>query len=1218
MLNFGNPPFIQNETRTASDGNEYTYIDGCWTKVPPVDLDTHDGYSERGYSDGTVLDFEGNPIPAGHSIVRFYGPDGTLLYSKDCEELDTFAIAITAGQAGIDDADNAFQAGDILLQTAAGEIFCQRKNVPVDLIIAGGAGVDDAQNAYNQGDYLLQLSDGRLVCVTKIQDTNTQDGFSLDGVSTGVQVDRLGATIPVGTRTVDFFDGTGQYIRSVALTDENDYTVCFTAGVSDTDDAGNEYSPGDKLIRIPTGEVFCQTKRKTSGLILAAGAGTDDAGNAYDAGDRLIELADGSLVCAKKTVDTKNPFSINGYADGATHRTIDNQLIPAGARAIHYYDENANYINSVDLSFVREVLGDGVDNSNPLVPVINQGYLTDQGNNTAEYENFDGTKCDLVKLSAFQIDPVTGQCTLTLPGKAAIDIEDDVSIEVVNVVDNGNGTGDVTGTDGTTLTFQKPSQSWQPADPTNPASWGSDPANPGDLLSFVKNGNALIGTMINGVACEIPQVDLPGHVSPDGSVAINYNATTNQWEYTVVTARQELYGAGEVLPAWMIGTVTIVTDVATNATVALGPGDTVPAGTVGTVIVDEITGLADCIPNKAVPVIKEEEIFQPGDTLPADMVGTVEVCLDDQTLLLLNPGDTIPGNTEGRVIVDEVNHLPAFTQRAVKPTPMNGVYVPYNPALHVAGAPTLGDGTAANPFQYPLPPVALQELFCAGEVLPVRMANPVMVIDDDDNQITLAANSQIPANVSSCIYVDEITGIADCFPNKRLPTLLADEIFVPGDTLPASMVGSVDVCDADDNIFPLVAGDTIPANVRGRIIVDEVSGEPAFTQVPVKAQTIPEDYSTYVAYDPAVHVLGAVVAGSGTQADPWQIPLPPAAKQEMYCGGQTLPAWMTGSLEVEYNDSTITVTANSPLPADLVGCVFVDEVSGMADCIPNKQTPVLLDTEIYGANSTLPADMQGSVEVCLDDDSLVTLNAGDTVPTNIRGKVIVDEVSNEPAFTQLAVKPSTTAIIFENYDPAVHQAGAALPGSGTAADPFRTPVMPQLKFRAGETLPANMLGSVTVCRENDVFSDLEAGDTVPADIQGSVLVDPTTRFGCFNQFAVKATPPKKALYFAGQALPAGIGPVIVCLANNGGTQTIAAGGTLPTTMEGHVDVDEDFGTVAYVPPKQVQHCCVVQAHCNAAGGRIYQGLDLATDNDVWLDENGEPYTGSRDGYEPCD
>ena len=55
------------------------------------------------------------------------------------------------------------------------------------------------------------------------------------------------------------------------------------------------------------------------------------------------------------------------------------------------------------------------------------------------------------------------------------------------------------------------------------------------------------------------------------------------------------------------------------------------------------------------------------------------------------------------------------------------------------------------------------------------------------------------------------------------------------------------------------------------------------------------------------------------------------------------------------------------------------------------------EQELYGPGDDLPDTLVGSVDVNLDDGSVVTLSASDTIPVNATGDVFVDEVTGEAA-----------------------------------------------------------------------------------------------------------------------------------------------------------------------------------------------------------------------------
>ncbi len=252
--------------RSTLDGCLYSLMaDGTWFSSDK--RDTVDGYSVQGVADGTQLDLDGNAIPAGNQIITYYDASGLVVNSKDCTDDNTYTIRITAVADGIDDAGNPYSAGDILMQTPDGDLFCQ----------------------------------------TKTLDSDTVDGFAVQGVSDGTQLDADGLAIPANTQIITFFDENGDVINSKDCTDE--FAVLQTAT-----------------------EAF-----------------VDDAGNNVEVGDQYTMLAGGARLCAEKAIDTdtQDGYSLLGTSDGS-QLALDGAAIDAGAEVINYYDANGAYLYSKD------------------------------------------------------------------------------------------------------------------------------------------------------------------------------------------------------------------------------------------------------------------------------------------------------------------------------------------------------------------------------------------------------------------------------------------------------------------------------------------------------------------------------------------------------------------------------------------------------------------------------------------------------------------------------------------------------------------------------------------------------------------------------------------------------------------------------------------------------------------------------------------------------
>jgi len=110
-----------------------------------------------------------------------------------------------------------------------------------------------------------------------------------------------------------------------------------------------------------------------------------------------------------------------------------------------------------------------------------------------------------------------------------------------------------------------------------------------------------------------------------------------------------------------------------------------------------------------------------------------------------------------------------------------------------------------------------------------------------------------------------------------------------------------------------------------------------------------------------------------------QGPAAPDPLKETYLPGDTLPAWMEGTVDVTLDDgTTVTIGAGDTIPANALPgtSVQVDETDGSAAC--NRKGL----KETYLPGDTLPTWMQGTVDIALDDGTVVTVGAGDPIPAN--------------------------------------------------------------------------------------------------------------------------------------------------------------------------------------------------------------------------------------------
>ncbi len=445
QVTFGDVEFVEDGIYLGSNDVEYQFKNGCLLVKTPVDIDTNtqDGYSLPGIAPLDVVDAAtGEPILPGAPVTVFFDANGDIAGYKDCTEIDTFGVLMTADSSFTDSAGNTVAAGDQYILNADGTTVCAEKTVDTDtfasLIFAGAPGTDDAGNAYIAGDALIQLANGDLVCVDKTIDTN--DGFALQGISgaTASDIDFNGDTIPAGAPVIRFYDSSGQFINAKDCTDIDTFGILVDAAVSGTDDAGNPYSAGDQLIQLADGNFICAEKTQDTDtfaeLIVAAGSGIDDAGNDYAAGDSLIMLANGDIVCVEKTIDTDtvDGYAVQGFsAGGDSDVDINGATIPAGAPVIRFYDANGQFLNAKDCT---DEFG--------VIMTADSAFVDSAGNDVAVGDQYIQLADGSTACQEKTVDTVDGYATLGFANASTVDIEGNpipVGAEVINFYDpSGN------------------------------------------------------------------------------------------------------------------------------------------------------------------------------------------------------------------------------------------------------------------------------------------------------------------------------------------------------------------------------------------------------------------------------------------------------------------------------------------------------------------------------------------------------------------------------------------------------------------------------------------------------------------------------------------------------------------------------------------------------------------------------------------------------------
>ena len=144
----------------------------------------------------------------------------------------------------------------------------------------------------------------------------------------------------------------------------------------------------------------------------------------------------------------------------------------------------------------------------------------------------------------------------------------------------------------------------------------------------------------------------------------------------------------------------------------------------------------------------------------------------------------------------------------------------------------------------------------------------------------------------------------------------------------------------------------------------------------------------------------------------------PDPVQYFYCAGEVIPLESVGLVTVfDPNGNPVPLTHGSTIPEDTPGFVIMDPktkrlkyVSGPAPVPDEVVVPDLLQ-EMFCPGDYLPSGIPGKVNVCLSDDSIVCLVAGDQVPEDAVGSVLWDEISGKLHFSRAAWKASEISSI---------------------------------------------------------------------------------------------------------------------------------------------------------------------------------------------------------------
>lgn len=252
---------VAGSSGTDAAGNQYSagetlqqLADGsliCAEKT----IDTNDGFVVQGYSDGTALDQDGDPIPAGNPLLHFHDADGLLVNSKDCRG----SHLITTAAAGTDDAGNDYDDGAQLIVLNDGSLVCAEKALDTNtfgvVMTADVAFTDTVGNDVAVDDQYQLYPNGDTACLEKTIDT--VDGYALIGFSDGTQLDQNDNPIPSGNEIITTIDGDGNIVAHVDVQDDDTFGIATAAPAGAVDAWGNPIPTGANVIELANGSFVC-------------------------------------------------------------------------------------------------------------------------------------------------------------------------------------------------------------------------------------------------------------------------------------------------------------------------------------------------------------------------------------------------------------------------------------------------------------------------------------------------------------------------------------------------------------------------------------------------------------------------------------------------------------------------------------------------------------------------------------------------------------------------------------------------------------------------------------------------------------------------------------------------------------------------------------------------------------------------------------------------
>ena len=538
-------------------------------------------------------DSNGVGYNVGDLVITF--PDGTracIPAKTTAGGDDTFGAVAPAPADGVDSMGTPFVAGNALITFPDGSTVCVPPKIEfvdtdtfASVAPAGVDGVDSAGVPYLATDTLITFADGSTLCVTKTPDTYaTIEAAPADGT------DSFGNTFLASDPVITLPDGQTICVPTKQEAAGDTFATAATATADGTDAFGNIYTIGDTLVTMPNNDVVCIPPKLVdtdtfSSMAPAPADGVDTAGNTYLATDTLITFANGDTLAIASATDTfatiapapaagTDSFGNNYLIDAALLTLPDGQTVcipPKVEAGVDTFATSAAAVNAGS-----DAYGNGFNVGDIIITMPNGDLIclppkvtfTDTFG-TAATAPADG-------VDSFGNNYLAGSTIITFADGSTLCTSKDTNDGYAEQAVSDASTVDA---EGVAIPAGEPVINFYDSTGTY-------------LNSFLKSGPD--GYAEQSLA-DAATVDQTGAAIPAGTEVINFYDADGVYVNScakATPAEQELFKAGDTLPADMVGTVDV--RLADGTFVTLGAGDPIPADA-GDVFVDEVTGEATCI-----------------------------------------------------------------------------------------------------------------------------------------------------------------------------------------------------------------------------------------------------------------------------------------------------------------------------------------------------------------------------------------------------------------------------------------------------------------------------------------------------------------------------------------------------------------------------------------------------------------------------------------------